>query len=153
MDNKTAIKQITKLAKSDPQKYDLSKLNDAIEMINNAKDVDALLLLGKPQDVILRHNLYDFAQDEVDKMKLAIENAGFEVKEVQRLNQDENGRDDYAFVLKDENKKVVCICKMRPMWNDGDYNLLAVGFNFPALSFQTMDELIEKTVSMLKRND
>ena len=153
MDKKTAIKQITKMAKSDPQKYDLSKLNNAIEMINNAKYVDALLILGKPQDVILRPNLYDFVQDEIDKMREAIEAAGFEVKEVQRLKQDENGRDDYAFVLKDENKKVVWICKMRPMWNDGDYNLLAVGLNFPALSFQTMDELIEKTVSMLKRND
>lgn len=153
MDKKTAIKQITKLAKSDPQKYDLSKLNDAIEMINNAKDVDVLLILGIPQDVILHPNLYDFAQDEVDKMKLAIENAGFEVKEVQRLNQDENDRDDYAFILKDENKKVVWISKMSPMFDDGDYNLLAVGLNFPALQFQTMDELIEKTVSMLKRND
>ena len=153
MDKKTAIKQITKMAKSDPQKYDPSKLNDAIEMINNAKDVDALLILGKPQDAILRPNLYNFVQDEVNKMKDAIENAGFEIKEVQRMKQDENGRDDYAFVLKDENKKVVWICKMRPMWNDGDYNLLAVGLNFPALSFQTMDELIEKTVSMLQRND
>ena len=153
MDKKTAIKQITKMAKSDPQKYDPSKLNDAIEMINNAKDVDALLILGKPQDAILRPNLYDFVQDEIDKMREAIEAYGFAVKEVQRLKQDENGRDDYAFVLKDENKKVVWICKMRPMWNDGDYNLLAVGLNFPALSFQTMDELIEKTVSMLKRND
>ena len=153
MDKKTAFKQITKMAKSDPQKYDLSKLNDAIEMINNAKDVDALLILGKPQDVILRPNLYDFSQDEVNKMRESIEDAGFEVKEVQRMKQDENGRDDYAFVLKDENKKVVWICKMRPMWNDGDYNLLAVGLNFPALSFQTMDELIEKTVSMLQRND
>ena len=153
MDKKTAIKQITKMAKSDPQKYDLSKLNDAIEMINNAKDVDALLILGKPQDVILRPNLYDFVQDEIDKMREAIEATGFEVKEVQRMTPDENGRDDYAFVLKDENKKVVWICKMRPMWNDGDYNLLAVGLNFPALSFKTMDELIEKTVSMLKRND
>lgn len=141
------------MAKSDPQKYDLSNLNDAIEMINNAKDVDALLILGKPQYVILRSNLYDFAQDEVDKMKDAIEAAGYAVKEVKRLKQDENDRDDYAFVLKDENKKVVWICKMRPMWHDGDYNLLAVGLNFPALSFHTMDELIEKTVSMLKRND
>lgn len=148
MDKKTAIKQITKLAKSDPQKYDLSKLNDAIEMINNAKDVDALLILGKPQDAILRPNLYDFAKDEVDKMKDAIESAGFVVKEVQRMTHDENGRDDYAFVLKD--KKVVWISKMRPMFNDGDYNLLAVGLNLPALQFQTMDELIEKTVSMLK---
>ncbi len=26
----------------------------------------------------------------------------------------------------------------------------SVGLNFPGLSFQTMDELIEKTVSMLK---
>lgn len=153
MDKKTAIKQITKMAKSDPQKYDPSKLNDAIEMINKAKDVDALLILGKPQDAILRPNLYDFAKDEVDKMKDAIEGAGYAVKEVQRLKQDENGRDDYAFVLKDENKKVVWICKMRPMWNDGDYNLLAVGLNFPAMSFQTMDELIEKTVSMLKKED
>lgn len=152
MDKKTAIKQITKMAKSDPQKYDPSKLNDAIEMINKAKDVDALLILGKPQDAILRPNLYDFNQAEVDKMKDAIEGAGFEVKEVQRLKQDENGRDDYAFVLKDEDKKVVWICKMRPMWNDGDYNLLAVGLNFPALSFQTMDDLIEKTVSMLGDN-
>lgn len=149
MDKKTAIKQITKMAKSDPQKYDPSKLNYAIEMINNAKDVDALLILGKPQDAILRPNLYDFAQDEVDKMRDAIEGAGFAVKEVQRL-EEENGRDDYAFILKDENKKVVWICKMRPMWNDGDYNLLAVGLNFPALQFQTMEELIEKTVSMLK---
>lgn len=148
MDKKTAIKQITQMAKSDPQKYDLSKLNDAIEMINKAKDVDALLILGKPQDAILRPNLYDFVQDEVDKMKVAIENAGFAVKEVKRLDK-ENGRDDYAFVLKDEDKKVVWISKMRPMWNDGEYNLLAVGLNFPALSFKTMDELIEKTVSML----
>lgn len=153
MDKETAIKEITKMAKSDPQKYDLSKLNDAIEMINNAKDVDALLILGKPQDAILRPNLYNFAQDEVDKMKDAIENAGFAIKEVQRMKQDENGRDDYAFVLKNESKKVVWICKMRPMWNYGEYNLLAVGLNFPALSFQTMDELIAKTVSMLKRED
>lgn len=152
MDKKTAIKQITKMAKSDPQRYDLTKLNDAIEMINNAKDVDALLILGKPQDAILRPNLYDFDQAEVDKMKNAIEGAGYEVKEVQRLKQDENGRDDYAFVLKDEDKKVVWICKMRPMWHDGDYNLLAVGLNFPALSFNTMDELIEKTVSMLEKD-
>lgn len=150
MDKETAIKEITKLAKSDPQKYDLSKLNNAIEMINNAKDVDALLILGKPQDVILRPNLYDFAQDEVDMMKDAIENAGYAVKEVKRLEKEENGRDDYAFVLKDEDKKVVWISKMNPMFDDGDYNLLAVGLNFPALSFKTMDELIEKTVSMLK---
>ena len=153
MDKKTAIKQLKQMAENDPAKYDLSKLNDAIEMINRTNDVDALLILGKPQDAILRPNLYDFVQDEVDKMKDAIEGAGFAVKEVKRLNQDENGRDDYAFVLKDEDKKVVWICKMRPMWNDGDYNLLAVGLSFPALSFQTMDELIEKTVSMLKRND
>ena len=105
MDKKTAIKQLTKMAKSDLQKYDLSKLNDAIEMINNAKDLDALLILGKPQDAILRPNLYDFTKDEVYKMKDTIEGAGFAVKEVKRLNQDENGRDDYAFVLKDENKK------------------------------------------------
>lgn len=151
MDKETAIKEITKLAKSDPQKYDLSKLNNAIEMINNAKDVDALLILGKPQDALLRPNLYDFAQDEIDKMKLAIENAGFEVKEVQRMTQDENGRDDYAFIiLKDEDKKVVWISKMCPMFHDGDYNLLAVGLNLPSLQFQTMEELIEKTVSMLK---
>ena len=152
MDKKTAIKQITKMAKSDPQKYDLSKLNDAIEMINNAKDVDALLILGKPQDAILRPNLYVLSQDEIDKMKTAIEGAGFEVKEVKRL-EEENARDDYAFVLKNEDKKVVWISKMRPMWNDGEYNLLAVGMCFPALSFQTMDELIEKTVSMLEKDE
>lgn len=151
MDKKTAIKQITKLAKSDPQKYDISKINDAIEMINKAKDVDALFILGKPQDAILRPNLYVLSQDEIDKMKTAIEGAGFEVKEVKRL-EEENSRDDYAFVLKDENKKVVWINKMRPMWNDGEYNLLAVGMCFPALSFQTMDELIEKTVSMLEKD-
>ena len=152
MDKKTDIKKITKMAKSDPQKYDLSKLNDAIEMRNNAKDVDALLILGKPQDAILRPNLYVLSQDEIDKMKTAIEGAGFEVKEVKRL-EEENSRDDYAFVLKDENKKVVWINKMRPMWNDGEYNLLAVGMCFPALSFQTMDELIEKTVSMLEKDE
>lgn len=152
MDKKTAIKQITKMAKSDPQKYDLSKLNYAIEMINNAKDVDALLILGKPQDAILRPNLYVLSQDEIDNMKTAIEGAGFEVKEVKRL-EEENARDDYAFVLKDEDKKVVWISKMRPMWNDGEYNLLAVGMCFPALSFQTMDELIEKTVSMLEKDE
>lgn len=148
MDKKTAIKQLKQMAENDPAKYDLSKLNDAIEMINRTNDVDALLILGKPQDVLLRPNLYVFAQEELDKMKLAIENAGYSVKEVKRM-EEENGRDDYAFVLTDENKKVVWISKMRPLWNDGEYNLLAVGFNFPALSFQTFDELIEKTVSLL----
>lgn len=148
MDKKTAIKQLKQMAENDPAKYDLSKLNDAIEMINKAKDVDTLLILGKPQDVLLRPNLYVFAQDELDKMKLAIENAGFAVKEVKRM-EEENGRDDYAFVLEDENKKVVWISKMRPLWNDGEYNLLAVGFNFPAMSFQTFDELVEKTVNLL----
>ena len=153
MNKKTAINEITKLAKSDPQKYDISKLNDAIEIINNAKDLDACLLLGKPQNALLRPNLYDFSHGEIDKMKLAIENAGFEVKEVKRLEKEEgeeNGRDDYAFVLKDEDKKVVWISKMSPMFDDGDYNLLAVGLNFPALQFQTMEKLIKKTVSMLK---
>lgn len=148
MDKKTAIKQLKQMAENDPAKYDLSKLNDAIEMINKTNDVDALLILGKPQDVLLRPNLYVFAQEELDKMKLAIENAGYAVKDVKRL-EEENGRDDYAFVLTDENKKVVWISKMRPLWNDGEYNLLAVGFNFPALSFQTFDELVEKTVSLL----
>lgn len=137
------------MAKSDPQKYDLSKLNDAIEMINKSKDVDALLILGKPQDAILRPNLYVLEQYEIEQMKTAIEGAGFEVTEVKRL-EEENARDDYAFVLKDEDKKVVWISKMRPLWNDGEYNLLAVGLNFPALSFQTMDELVEKIVKMLK---
>ena len=151
MDKKTAIKQLKQMAENDPAKYDLSKLNDAIEMINKANDVDALLILGKPQDVLLRPNLYVFAQDELDKMKLAIENAGFTVKEIKRL-EEENGRDDFAFVLTDENKKVVWISKMRPMWNDGEYNLLAVGFNFPALSFQTFDELVEKTVNLLTKD-
>ena len=148
MDKKTAIKQLKQMAENDPAKYDLSKLNDAIEMINKTNDVDALLILGKPQDVLLRPNLYVFAQEELDKMKLAIENAGYAVKEVKRM-EEENGRDDYAFVLTDENKKVVRISKMRPLWNDGEYNLLAVGFNFPALSYQTFDELVEKTVSLL----
>jgi len=148
MDKKTAIKQLKQMAENDPAKYDLSKLNDAIEMINRTNDVDALLILGKPQDVLLRPNLYVFAQEELDKMKLAIENAGYAVKEVKRM-EEENGRDDYAFVLTDENKKVVWISKMRPLWNDGEYNLLAVGFNFPELSFQTFDELVEKTVSLL----
>ena len=148
MDKKTAIKQLKQMAENDPAKYDLSKLNDAIEMINRTNDVDALLILGKPQDVLLRPNLYVFAQEELDKMKLAIENAGYAVKEVKRM-EEENGRDDYAFVLTDENKNVVWISKMRPLWNDGEYNLLAVGFNFPALSFQTFDELVEKTVSLL----
>ena len=148
MDKKTAIKQLKQMAENDPAKYDLSKLNDAIEMINRTNDVDALLILGKPQDVLLRPNLYVFAQEELDKMKLAIENAGYAVKEVKRM-EEENGRDDYAFVLTDENKKVVRISKMRPLWNDGEYNLLAVGFNFPALSYQTFDELVEKTVSLL----
>ena len=148
MDKKTAIKQLKQMAENDPAKYDLSKLNDAIEMINRTNDVDALLILGKPQDVLLRPNLYVFAQEELYKMKLAIENAGYAVKEVKRM-EEENGRDDYAFVLTDENKKVVWISKMRPLWNDGEYNLLAVGFNFPALSFQTFDELVEKTVSLL----
>lgn len=148
MDKKTAIKQLKQMAENDPAKYDLSKLNDAIEMINRTNDVDALLILGKPQDVLLRPNLYVFAQEEIDKMSEAIAAAGFSVKEVKRL-EEENGRDDYAFVLTDENKKVVWISKMRPLWNDGEYNLLAVGFNFPALSFQTFDELVEKTVSLL----
>ena len=148
MDKKTAIKQLKQMAENDPAKYDLSNLNDAIEMINRANDVDALLILGKPQDVLLRPNLYVFAQEEIDKMSEAIAAAGFAVKEVKRL-EEENGRDDYAFVLTDENKKVVWISKMRPLWNDGEYNLLAVGFNFPALSFQTFDELVEKTVSLL----
>ena len=148
MDKKTAIKQLKQMAENDPAKYDLSKLNDAIEMINRTNDVDALLILGKPQDVLLRPNLYVFAQEEIDKMSEAIAAAGFSVKEVKRL-EEENGRDDYAFVLTDENKKVVWISKMRPLWNDGEYNLLAVGFNFPALSFQTFDELVEKTVNLL----
>ena len=148
MDKKTAIKQLKQMAENDPAKYDLSKLNDAIEMINKTNDVDALLILGKPQDVLLRPNLYVFAQEEIDKMSEAIAAAGFAVKEVKRF-EEENGRDDYAFVLTDENKKVVWISKMRPLWNDGEYNLLAVGFNFPALSFQTFDELVEKTVSLL----
>ena len=45
MDKKTAIKQITKMAKSDPQKYDLSKLNDAIEMISKANHFNGIIEL------------------------------------------------------------------------------------------------------------
>ena len=149
MDKKTAIKQLKQMALKDPQTYDISKLNDAIEMINKAKDLDALLILGKPQDAMLRDNLYVLQQSEIDAMKAAIEEEGFVITEVRRLEPELN-RDDYAFVLKDEDKKLVWISKIRPLFDDNEYSLLAVGMNFPAESYSTMEELIEATRKLLR---
>lgn len=149
MTQEEGIKAITQLAQSDPNQYDISKLNNAIKMITETKDVDALFILGRPQAAIVRDNLYKLEQDELDAMKLAIENCGFEVKEVKQL-EPENARDDYAFVLNDEEKKLVWISKMKPLFDSNDYHLLAVGFSFPATSYSTMDELIADTIRKLK---
>ena len=149
MTKSEAIKALKELAIREPDKYDITKLNDAIQMVNDTNDIDALLILGKPQCAMVRDNFYHLEDCEIADMKTAIENCGFEVKEVKHLEPD-NDRDDWAFVINDEDKKVVWISKMLPLFDDNPYTLLAVGLNFPSESFKTMEELIGRTKYLLK---
>lgn len=144
------IKQLKQLVKDEPETYDSNKLQGAIDIVNKATDIDALIILGDAQTYLVKDNLYDWSKSELDKVKDCITSCGLKVKEVKQL-EPEQARDDYAFVTDHEDYNVIWVSKMQPLFeNEGVYKLLGIGFDFPSEDFDTLEELIENLKSRLK---
>lgn len=149
-DRKNIIDQLRNLAK-DSEKYDVNKLPALENKINSMSDdqINNALILGDLQTALLKTGLYDWNQNELDTIRQAIESCGLTVKEVKKMEQ-EQGRDDYAFVL-DDNLKVVWVNKMNPLYKDGIYNLLSVGLSFPCSNYNSVEELAEGVIRAINR--
>lgn len=147
---KNIIEQLRSLAK-DSEKYDVNKLPAIENKINSMTDdqINNALLLGEFQTALIKTGLYDWSQDELNTIRQAIESCGLSIKEVKKMEQ-EQGRDDYAFVL-DDDLKVVWVNKMNPLFKDGIYNLLSVGMCFPCANFNSVEELAEGVIRTINQ--
>ena len=145
------IGQFRSLVDSEPDKYDINKLPALENKINGMSDesINNALLLGDLQTALLKNGLYDWTEDELNTIRQAIESCGLTIKEVQKMEQ-EQGRDDYAFVL-DDALKVVWVNKMNPLFKDGIYNLLSVGLSFPCANYNTVEDLAQGVIRTINQ--
>jgi len=137
------INHLKKLVKDEPETYDSNKLQGAIDIVNKATDIDALIILGNAQTYLVKDNLYDWSKSELDKVKDCIKSCGLKVKEVKQL-EPEQARDDYAFVTDHEDYNVIWVSKMQPFRQyEGVYKLLGVGLSFPNMDYQSLNLLVK----------
>lgn len=150
-DKVNLIGQLRNLVDKEPDKYDLNKLPALENKINGMTDeaINNALLLGEFKTALVKNGLYDWSDDELSTIRQAIESCGLTIKEVQKMEQ-EQGRDDYAFVL-DGALKVVWVNKMEPLFKDGIYNLLGVGMCFPCANFETVEDLAHGVIRTINQ--
>lgn len=150
-DKVNLIQQLRNLVDKEPDKYDMCKLPALENKVNSMtdKEINNALLLGDFQTALLKKGLYDWTEDELNTIRQAIESCGLTIKEVQKMEQ-EQGRDDYAFVL-DDALRVVWVNKMNPLFKDGIYNLLGVGMCFPCANYDTVENLAQGVIRTINQ--
>lgn len=138
-----AIASLKELVKDNPNEYDANKLSDAIDKINemDEEELNNNLLLGRIQDMCVRDDAYVFSDDEKDIIRKVVSDSGLKIVEEKMLEKDDPSRDDFAIVTENEEANVIWVGKIKPLFDNGSYVLLGVGFNFPGTSYYTIEEL------------
>lgn len=138
-----AIASLKELVKDNPNEYDANKLSDAIDKINamDEEELNNNLLLGRIQDMCVRDDAYVFSDAEKDIIRKVVSDSGLKIVEEKILEKDDPSRDDFAIVTENEEANVIWVCKIKPLFDNGSYVLLSVGFNFPGTSYDTIEEL------------
>ena len=99
----------------------------------------------------MKGNLYEWTTDELSEIRNTITKCGLNITKEKRLDDDEeqgNLRVDWAFVTDNDDCNVVWVNKMDNSksfgYNNGIYNLLGVGLNFPNTNCMTIKDLSQK---------
>jgi hypothetical protein len=95
---------------------------------------------------------YSWDNAELKKVTDVFDKLGYAIKETKTLKNEkgEVDRDDKAYIIeKGDHRVVVWISKMRPFIKPGMYNLLGINLNFPALTFEKLDDMVKKMETMI----
>lgn len=135
-----------------PDKYDASKLPEVIKYVESIPDdkLDACLIMEYPLSKL--SVAYSWDDAELKKVTDVFDKLGYAISETKTLEneKDEVDRDDKAYVIKkDDHRVVVWISKKRPFIKPGMYHLLGINLCFPALSFESLDDMVKKMETMI----
>lgn len=135
-----------------PDKYDASKLPEVIKYVESIPDdkLDACLIMEYPLSML--SVAYSWDDTELKKVTDVFDKLGYAISETKTLENEkgEVDRDDKAYVIKkDDHRVVVWISKKRPFIKPGMYHLLGINLNFPALSFESLDDMVKKMETMI----
>lgn len=138
-----AIASLKELVKDNLNEYDINKLPDAINKINamDEEEINCNLLLGRIQDMCVRDDAYVFSDEEKAIIRKVVSDSGLKIVEEKMLEKDDPSRDDFALVTENEEANVIWVGKIKPLFDNGSYVLLGVGFNFPGTSYNTIEDL------------
>lgn len=138
-----AIASLKKLVNDNPSEYDTNKLSVAINKINamDEEEINCNLLLGRIQDMCVRDDAYVFSDDEKAIIRKVVSDSGLKIVEEKMLEKDDPSRDDFAIVTENEDANVIWVGKIKPLFDNGSFVLLGVGFNFPGTSYNTIEDL------------
>lgn len=137
------IASLKKLVNDNPNEYDANKLPDVINKINvmNDEELDCNILLGRIPKMCVRDDVYVFSDDEKAIIRKVVSDSGLKIVKEEMLKKDDTSRDDFAIVTENEEANVIWVGKIKPLFDNGSYVLLSVGFNFPGTSYYTIEEL------------
>ena len=127
------------------------EFKDKIVKSYNEDQIMRALIVGEFQNKLMKGNLYEWTTDELSEIRNAITKCGLNITKEKRLDDDEeqgNLRVDWAFVTDNDDCNVVWVNKMDNSksfgYNNGIYNLLGVGLNFPNTNCMTIKDLSQK---------
>lgn len=146
------ITSLKELVKDNPNEYDANKLPAVINKINsmNDEELDCNLLLGNIQGMCVRDDAYVFSDEEKAIIRKVVSDSGLKIVKEEMLKKDDPSRDDFAIVTENEEAKVIWVGKIKPLFDNGSYVLLGVGFNFPGTSYHTIEELSDGLKKYIK---
>lgn len=135
-----------------PDKYDASKLPEVIKYVESVPDenLDACLIMERPLSML--SVAYSWDDTELKKVTDVFDKLGYAISESKTLENEkgEVDRDDKAYVIKNgDHRVVVWISKMRPFIKPGMYHLLGINLEFPSLSYESLDDMVNKMESMI----
>jgi len=141
----------------DPEKFDASKVQEALDALAKVSDdnLDAYLIMGKPLSILLKQ--IEFSAEEIKKFKSFFEKYG--INSDTHSEQDDRSRDDWMFNInapKTTTKLGVWINKSEPMFgNKGYYNILWFGSGLSPYmrNFASLDEMLNHLKPKIEEYD
>lgn len=144
------IEFLKQLVKEQPDEYDAAKLDKAIEYVNGLSDdnIDAAFILLSDVDIIQRP-IYQFSDSDIDRIRGMMLRLGY-TKEIEDIDRSESNRCDYtARWVKNDDSVPIWLIRIRPLFDEDEYVLMAVGMNFPSAHYKNMDALLHATEELI----